>query len=171
MKGNAAMRWILLITIILLSAIVSVTGAAEDKLIGTKAPEFTLQDQYDRTVALRGLEGRVVVLLASDKEASAQNPAWQKAVLDRYRDRIIALGLADLRSVPFFLKGKIKDDFKKKEGRILLDWKGEVFTAYGLAKNVSNVILIDKRGYVTLMLAGAVTPDAIEKLFAAIDRL
>jgi hypothetical protein len=165
------MRHIILITIMLLVPVISTTGAAESGFLNAKAPEFTLQDQYDKTVTLRGLEGRVVVLLASDKEGSAQNPAWQKAVLDRYKDGIMVLGLADLRNAPFFLKGKIKNDFKKQEGCILLDWKGEVFTAYGMAKKVSNVILLDKRGYVELMLSGEAVLEAIEKLFAAIDSL
>jgi predicted transcriptional regulator len=165
------MRHIVLIIIMLLTPVISITEAAENSFLKAKAPEFTLQDQYDRTVTLRGLEGRVVVLLASDKEGSAQNPAWQKAVLDRYKDNIVVLGIADLRSVPFFLKGKIKNDFKKQEGRIFLDWKGEVFTSYGLSEKVSNVILIDKQGYPRFMYAGAATQEAIDRLLAVIDRL
>jgi AhpC/TSA family protein len=168
---KTVIRRLLLIAVIVLMPVVTLLATAESSLLNAKAPDFTLQDQYDRTVALRGLEGRIVVLLASDKEGSAQNPVWQKAIEGRYKDGIIFLGLADVSSVPFFLKGKIRKDFKKQEKSVLLDWKGGVFTAYGLAKKVPNVILIDKRGYIRFMKAGAATPEVVEKLFAMIDHL
>ncbi|HSA78361.1 MAG TPA: YtfJ family protein [Nitrospirota bacterium] len=161
---------LLLVIVMFLTSAVETAGAAERDLLNKKAPEFTLQDQYDRTVALHGLEGRIVVLLANDREGSARNSAWQKAIIEKYGDSITFLGLADVSSAPFFLKGKIKNDFKKNES-ILLDWKGEVFAAYGLAKKVSNIIVIDKQGYIRYVNAGAATPAAIASLFAAIDSL
>ena len=61
-------------------------AAGAQSLIDTRAPEFTLQDQHEKTVSLRQFEGRVVVLIASDKEGSSQNPAWTKAIRDNYAD-------------------------------------------------------------------------------------
>jgi peroxiredoxin len=159
-----------LFIIFILFLLLSVTAGGQP-LINARAPEFTLQDQYDKTVALRQFEDRIVVLIASDKEGSVQNPQWKKAISEKYGDNIVILGIADVRSVPFFLKGKIRNDFKKDEGNILLDWKGEVFTAYGLAKGVSNIILIDKNGSIRFRYAGSAAPDAVQRLFQEIDRL
>ena len=113
---------VILIIVMLLVPVIAITGAAENNLLNAKAPEFTLQDQYDRTVALRGLEGHIVVLLASDKEGSAQNPAWQKAILDRYKKGIMVLGLADLRSAPFFSRERSRTTSKSRRGAY--SWTG-----------------------------------------------
>jgi predicted transcriptional regulator len=159
-------KLILFITVVLL-----VGAAGAQPLVNARAPEFTLQDQFDRTFTLRWLEGRTVVLIASDKEGSAQNPAWMKAIREAYGDRLVVQGIADVRTVPFFLKGKIRNDFKKDAESILLDWKGEVFTAYGLAPKVSNVVLIDKLGTIGFLHSGPADPDALQRLFAVIDRV
>ena len=84
---------------------------------------------------------------------------------------MIVLGIADVSSVPFFLKGKIRNDFKKDGESILMDWKGEVFKAYGLTKGVSNVILIDKDGMIRHRLTGRATLDAGQELFRKVDVL
>ncbi|MFN3480224.1 MAG: YtfJ family protein [Thermodesulfovibrionales bacterium] len=139
--------------------------------LNTKAPDFSLKDQYDRTFNLREFEGQVVVLIASDKEGSAQNHLWGRKIRERYGNKIIIIGMADLRSVPFFLKNKIKEDFKKDDNSILLDWSGKVFDAYELAKKVSNIIVIDKKGYVRFTYSGSATKEAVNCLFEAIDDL
>jgi predicted transcriptional regulator len=146
-------------------------AAGAQSLIDIRAPEFTLQDQHVKTVSLRQFEGRVVALIASDKEGSSQNPAWTKAIRDKYADEVIVLGIADVSSVPFFLKGKIRNDFKKEGDSILLDWKGEVFNAYNLTKGVSNVILIDKKSMIHYRSSGPASPEAVQGLFEKIDAL
>jgi len=160
------MKRFLLITMI---CILPVTGASSDNAINEKAPEFTLRDQYEKTVSLKQYEGRIVVLIASDKEGKAQNSAWTKAIRDKYADRVAVQGVADVSSVPFFLKGKIRSDFKKDPESILLDWKGEVFKAYDVTKGVSNVILIDRQGMVRHQTSGSASPEAVQELFKNID--
>ena len=158
---------LLFIVLTLLACIVE----GGQSLINDKAPELMLQDQYGKTVSLRQYEGRVVVLIASDKEGSAQNAAWTKAIRDKYADHVVVQGIADVSSVPFFLKGKIRSDFKKDGDSILMDWKGEVFKAYGPTKGVSNVILIDKNGMIRYRTSGPASPEAVQELFKQIDAL
>jgi peroxiredoxin len=162
------MRRILLIVILFT---VQLAGARAENAVGGNASEFTLQDQYEKTVSLRQYAGHIVVLIASDKEGSTQNPAWTKAIKDKYADRVIVQGIADVSSVPFFLKGKIRNDFKKDGESVLMDWKGEVFKAYGMTKGVSNIILIDKGGMIRHRASGAATPDAVQELIKKIDAL
>jgi predicted transcriptional regulator len=161
-----------IIIVILLAQVVATAGAAESNLIGAKAPEITLQDQYDRTISLRGFEGRVVVLIASDKKGKAQNPPWDKAIREKYGDIVVLLGVADVRSVPFFLKGKIRNDFKKEyAASVLMDWEGEIFTAFGLAEKVANVVVIDRSGTIRFLQTGPAVQDAVRLVFEEIDRL
>ena len=104
--------------------IVQLTGASAENVIGGKAPEFALQDQYEKTINLKQYEGGTVVLIASDKEGREQNTEWKKAVRTKYGDKVVVQGIADVSGVPFFLKGSVRSDFKKDAESILLDWKG-----------------------------------------------
>lgn len=142
---------------------------AGQQLVNSKAPQISLQDQYDKPFSLRRLEGSVVVLIASDKEGSAQNDAWKDAILRKYKGRVALLGVADVRGVPFFLKNRIKKDFQKDQGSILLDWDGVVFTSYGLTKKAANVIVIDRKGYIRQVRSGAAEREKVEQLFREID--
>lgn len=158
------------IVLIAFALLAGVAGA--QPVVNDRAPEFTLQDQYEKTVSLQQYEGSIVILIASDKEGSEQNPAWKKAIKVNYADQVVIQGIADVSSVPFFLKGKIRNDFKKEYGEnILLDWKGEVFKSYGFAKGVSNIVLIDSSGMIRHRTSGTATPDAVQELFKKIDVL
>ncbi len=157
---------ILIIFVVLLSA----AAGAESALINAKAPAFSLLDQNDHEINLRQLEGKVVVLIASDKDGLKQNPAWRKALTERYGERIFIQGVADLRKVPFFLKASFKREFQKEPHSIILDWKGEIFKSYGLAENFANIILIDKKGYVRYLHSGSAEQGAVNALFREIDR-
>lgn len=147
------------------------TEGGQSIMLNSKAPDFSLKDQHDKAFNLRQLEGEVVILIASDKDGRAQNDLWGRKIRERYNNKILILGIADLRMVPFFLKGRIKEDFKKDAISILLDWNGDVFDTYGLTKKVSNIILIDKKGYVRYIYSGDTTIDAVEHLFKEIDKL
>jgi predicted transcriptional regulator len=159
-----------LITFMVFASLAGIAGA--QSLIDTRAPEFTLQDQYDKSFSLHQFGGRVLVLIACDKKGKVQNPPWIKAIREKYGDGIALLGAADVRGVPFFLKWKIRNDFKKEYAdSVLLDWKGEIFTTYGLAERVANIIVIDRGGTIRFMHAGPADPDAVQHLFDEIDKL
>ena len=159
----------LLLMVVMFMLLVAVARA--ENAIGEKAMEITLQDQHEKTVMVRQFEGRVVVLLASDREGSSQNAAWIKAIKDKYAERVIVQGIADVSSAPFFLKTKIRSEFKKNGDSILLDWKGEIFRSYGFAKAVSNIVLIDGRGVIRHRSSGGASPEAVQELFRKIDAL
>jgi hypothetical protein len=159
--------------ILFLGLLILFVGAAtgEQSLINTKAPEFAVYDQYGRQYSLQSFSGRPLVLLASGKDGEEQNHRWVASIQKKYGKSIRILGVADVRTVPFFLKGKIRNDFKKDPNSILLDWEGVIFTAYRLTKGVPNVVLIDSGGYVRFLHAGGPTDEAKEQLFKGIETL
>jgi len=146
-------------------------SAAGQALINAKAPDFSLSDQNGLQYSLAAFAGHPVVLLASDKKGEDQNHQWGELVGKKYGDRVKIVGVADVRTVPFFLKGKIKNDFKKDNNTILLDWDGVVFASYGFAQKVSNIALIDKNGIVRYLHSGGAERGAVEGLFRELDRL
>lgn len=165
------MKRMVQVIVCIIASLISSTGEGGGPLINSRVPDFTLQDQFGKTISRRQFEGRVLVLIASDKKGSEQNGPWKKALISRYRDSIALIGLADVRTVPFFMKGKIKADFKNEEGSVLMDWKAELFDALALRKNVSNIVVVDQSGYLKYTTSGEATEDGVKKLFGEIDRL
>lgn len=158
--------------VLLISIFISTAATAGSQpILNAKAPEFSLLDQYDKLYNIRQGEGGVVVLLASDKEGEPQYALWRSAIGERYKDKIFMIGIADVRTVPFFLKSRIKNNFRKDNARILLDWTGEVFTNHVLDRHASNIVLIDRKGMVRHVTSGEATTDARETLFKEIDKL
>lgn len=152
---------------ILLTAVVAAAGQA---LINVQAPDFSLSDQNGQQYSLATFAGRPIVLLASDKKGEEQNHQWGERIGKKYGSRVRTVGVADVRTVPFFLKGRITNNFKKDKNAILLDWDGILFTSYGLAKGVPNVVLIDGGGMVRYIYCGSAAPGAVNDLFREIDR-
>ena len=57
--------------------------------------------------------------------------------------------VADLRGVPFFLKGFVRGKFPKERDQwVLLDWKGAFFTTYDLQSGVCNILLFSPAGHI-----------------------
>jgi hypothetical protein len=157
--------------LLIVLTLLACTVEGGQSLINTRAPEFSLRDQYDQPYSLQSFAGQPVVLIASDKEGSGQNRQWLALLKEKYGLRLRIVGVADVRTVPFFLKGRVRGDFKKDEGSVLMDWDGALFTSYGLTKSVSNVILIDDGGSVQYLFAGSPSREATERLFGVLDGL
>lgn len=114
--------------------------------------DFRLEDQFKREYTDDQFRGRVVVVIGSDKEGSQYNELWTKAILDSIEDRsefdkIALLGVADLRGVPFFLKGYVRGRFPEDRDKwALLDWKGLFAEAYDFVEEESNILVFDTQG-------------------------
>jgi peroxiredoxin len=161
-------KLLLALIVILLSAI---TAEGDQSLIGSKAPEFILLDQHSKSYNVRQDEGKIIILLVSDKKGSEQNKAWVERIEKKYKDKVPIVGIADIRGVPRAFDFLVKREFKDKPVSILLDWNGNVFTSYGLVQKVANIVLIDRKGFVRHIHSGEATADACESLFKEIDKL
>jgi hypothetical protein len=52
---------------------------------------------------------------------------------------------------------------------VLLDWTGDVATAYAYQSGRANLILIDQQGRIVLRLLGPAGNDGLQQLYARID--
>lgn len=125
-------------------------AAQEPRLV-----DFELKDQFGKVYRAEDYVGKVVVLIGSDKGGSSFNGSWGNAIYEAVRDepgieRYAPLPQADLRGVPFFVKGMIKKKFPRDEEQwVLLDWKGHLAEAYTFEPESSNIVVFAGDG--TLM--------------------
>ncbi len=141
------------------------------QLIMIKAPDFALHDQYGTLFTLRQLEGHIVIFIASNMDGLDHNRRWGRAIREKYQDRVHILGVADTRGIPSMMENVVKKFFKDEEISVLLDWKGYVFDAYSLPHGVSNIVLIDRKGFIRYVYAGDASKKAIDVLFHEVDAL
>ena len=121
--------------------------------------EAKLVDLADRPVSLRGLSGKVVVVVHQDRHSSEQNPALKErlsALLLRYPTDLRIVALADVGGYDFWpAKGYVKDALKSLDSGggalVACDWKGAVRKAYQLKqKDRTGFVLSKGLGLVSL---------------------
>ena len=129
--------------------------------------EAKLVDLADKPVSLRGLSGKVVVVVHQDRHSSEQNPALKEklsVLLLRYPADLRIVALADVGGYDFWpAKGYVKDALKSLDSAggalVACDWKGAVRKAYQLKQKHSTVFVLSKvlglvsltRGQLSLM--------------------
>jgi len=126
-----------------------ITQAQDSTLI-----RFELKDQFNNVHTEKGFQNKLTILVGSDHDGSKYNSVWGKAIHDSLREKaaqnlVEFLPVADLRGVPFFLKGFVKGKFPKEPARwILMDWKGQFSQAYQFVPAECNIIIFDTDGQI-----------------------
>lgn len=129
---------------VLLGAIFS-TSFASDLI------DFQMKDQFDRNHLAGDYRGKPLMLLGGDRAGNEYRRIWENAITDSLRvtpDQLTALRVADLRGVPFFLKGFVKSKFPQTDPRhhILMDWRGVFAQAYQFEDEHANILIFDSMG-------------------------
>lgn len=137
--------------------------------------EFELQDQFDRTYRAADYAGRVLYVIASDKDGSRYNGSWSRAIFDalegdREDEALATFGVADLSGVPFFLKKMIKGKFPRDQDQwVLMDWKGLFRKAYRFEPGASNILVFATDGRLVHRAHGReVEPQVLDGVVAAL---
>ena len=113
---------------------------------------FRIQDQFDRVHTEDELASRAVLVLCGDRKGSRYQEQWGDRIRDLLRESdrlstVLLLEVADLRGVPFFIKGSVKRKFpKEKSAWVLLDWKGHFAKAHSFQADRLNIALFDPAG-------------------------
>ena len=161
-------RAALLLTLLML-ATASVPRAS---VVGERAMNFELRDQYGKTLAYRFPKDKVSVLVFGDRKGSEQVEGWVRPVYERYTDRVDLHGVAVLTSVPSLFHGYARRQFRKQvKYPVLLDFKGDVSKGYGYEGDKANLFVITRDGTVAHRASGAATPESLNRLFGELDRL
>lgn len=138
-------------------------GAADDKAIGKSALEFVLPDQFDKDWAWENhWKGKPTVVVISDRSGSDNTSKWTEPLHERFKDRVQFVAIADVSSVPGFIKGLVRGKFKDAfSNSILLDWEGDVCEYYAMQSGLPNVLFIDAKGVVRLHTWGKGASDHV----------
>ena len=113
---------------------------------------FKLEDQFGNEYTENDFLGRISLLIGSDKEGSQYNRLWASAIYDSLEEwgkteLVIMIPIADLRGVPFFLKGFVKRKFpKQRDNWVILDWKGRFPKSYDFVAHQTNLLVFDQKG-------------------------
>ncbi len=121
---------------------------------------YQMEDQFGRVHSDEDVRGHVVVLTGSDKRGSTFNPLWIEAISEDLNrdvdiDSVRLITIANLRAVPFFLKGMIKKNFPQEpEKWVLLDWEGLFAKTYAFQPKASNTLVFSPTGDLLLKTHG-----------------
>jgi predicted transcriptional regulator len=122
--------------------------------------DFKIKDQFDTVHRSGDVAGFVVLLIGSDKDGSEFNALWGEAISDALRnhshyDQLAQLPQADLRGVPFFVKGLVKSKMPENPQEwVLMDWKGALSKAYQFVPGSTNVLVFGPDGRLHHQSAG-----------------
>ena len=140
--------------------------------------DFELKDQFENLHQSSDVEGNIVLLIGSDRGGSQFNQGWGTAIHEslsdhpRY-DQISQLAYADLRGVPFFVKGVVRGKFPQNPDQwVLMDWKGVIAKTYDFAPKSSNVLVFARDGALVHHASGP-EPDeeTVSEVVNALSRL
>jgi len=121
--------------------------------------DFEIEDQFEHKHRDVDWRGDVLLLIGSDQDGSQFDDIWTKAIRDSVTtitdvDSLRIVHVAEVRGVPFFLKGMVRGKFPRDSAHpIILDWKGKFAAAYGFEENKANILVFDRKGLLQHQLA------------------
>jgi predicted transcriptional regulator len=135
--------------------------------------DFAFEDQFRNVHRRADVQGKIVLLIGSDKGGSSFNGSWSQAIRASLKDhpeydQISELPYSDLRGVPFFMKGFIRSKFPEDpDNWVLMDWKGVIAKAYEFVPKASNTLVFAPDGSLVHHVAGRELEE--EKLQQTVD--
>lgn len=133
--------------------------------------QFTLQDQFEKTHQFTFPQTKPVVLTVADQKGSNDIKDWAHPLAERFGDKIIIAGLADVSSVPAPLRGYVRSKFKKAiQYPVMLDWHGDASRSFNYAKGNANVYLVSPDGLILRHLTGKADEEQLKKLMDWVEQ-
>jgi hypothetical protein len=133
--------------------------------IGQKIPSFTMEDQYSKEVQSSAFKGKHLLLFIADRAGSKLTPNFTKVLEPKFRGKATFIAVANVSSVPFFLKGFIRGKFQENYTyTVLMDWKGVLWEHFSCKDDVTTVVHIDPTGIAKFKLSGTGTDKELEQI-------
>ncbi len=141
---------------------------------GSMRPAAHVVDADDRTLDLRAINGKPILVLYEDQGSAKMNDALKAdlsrlAKGDRYRDAVALVPVADVQSFDFwpargFVKDSVRSESKKVGATIYLDWDGAFQRAAGFRRGTSSVMLLGRDARVLFSSEGALSAEQRARL-------
>lgn len=144
-------------------------SAAQPLAEGRKAAAFKVYYGDEAAMDSSSLAGRVLVVTYETKNAIEKNRPFKNAVLawcassDNKGKAVVPVPVVNCFKyswpVADICTGRVHDHSKKEGLQLYVDRDGKMFNAYGMQDSESNVVIIDKKGFIRFQRSGKI-PDA-----------
>ncbi len=144
---------------------------AEDLKVGMKAPDWSFEDADKQMFSMKSWEGKVLLVTYVDPDEADMNEHLTDAMKKAKDEGVLkdetynGIGIADCAATwkPNFAIRLIADSKAKKYNTtVLFDYDGTLRKAWGLKKDASNCILLDKNRVVQYISKGRVPDEDVE---------
>lgn len=160
---------------------VAAVAMAADLKVGDKAAGFKLKDPTGMEYSLESpqYKGKVVVVFYADPGSKDLNNDFQNALkaaresgrIDKnYYEGLGVVNLQDSVVPNFVLKRMIKSKQEETKAVILMDPNYSVLNGWGLTKNTSNIIMLDKQRVCRYLYKGKVPAAHIDQVIGLIQQ-
>jgi predicted transcriptional regulator len=163
-------------TLIALAAIVLLSGSvalAGELQPGQKASDWSFANADGTVRTLNSWAGKVLLINYVDPDESDLNEHFTDAVKRAKDDGFLksetytGIGIADCAATwkpNFAIRAIAGSKAKKYHTTILFDYHGVLRNAWGLKKDTSNIIILDKQGICRAIIRGRVPDDQVAEL-------
>lgn len=158
---------VLLVTTLLVGAtLLRVTAAESTGPARTQSPaRIELPDQFETLRVMTFPTTNITLLTVADKAGSEQIVGWVEPVKRQFEDRVVIEGIADVSTVPKFLRGLVRRKFQKAQTHpVMLDWSGTVVRTFSPLADQANILVLDREGKILKHWSGVATPEAVKEL-------
>ena len=152
---------------VLMTVAATVTGAETYRDLVA----FQLEDASGATRSATDFAGRPLLVVTADGNTSHLTGDWTAGLMQAFgeagvADAVTVVGLADLRTVPSFMRKRVRRSLATEAGGPLLDWKGVFAKAYDLERRHCNLLLFSADGRLLEQAAGLEVDAAVTARFA-----
>ena len=161
-------------SVLLCAAIVaSATAYTNSSLIGSRIPDFSIEDQFEREWKAKSFKGTTVVFVLSDRSGYEYSDNWTKVLVPRFKDAAVRfVPVADVQEVPGFLKGFIRGQFKDKFSySVLMDWEGVLIKGLKMTGGYPNLVVVNRKGVVEHVTYGKGSGTQVEAFATKLQRV
>ena len=150
-----------------------VSAQAEELQVGMAASDWSFKDADDKVFTMESWAGKVLLVNYVDPDEADLNEHFSEAMKKAKEEGRLkeetykGIGIADCAATwkpnvaIRLIAGKKAEKFKTV---ILFDYDAKLRNAWGLQKDTSNVILLDKNRVCRAIVRGRVADDQVEKL-------
>ena len=173
------MKKILLMVILVLFMVTNPAFSSELKK-GMKATEWKFKDSEKKEFSMESWKGKVMMINYVDPDESDLNEHFTDAVKKATDSDVIddnffkGIGIADCAATwkpNFAIRAIAGRKAKKYDTTILFDYDATLRDAWGLKKDTSNIIILDKDRVCRVIIRGRVPDDQVEKIVKLIIEL
>jgi len=172
------MKKVLFVVLTLIFSVVSLAGAQSLK-VGDAAPDFKLKDAKGKefTLGVPEFAGRALLIMYVDPDEKDLNVHVEDALIKEREAGNLSttafrsFGITNLKDTlkpNFLIKQIIKSKQEKTGAIILLDADHTLLNLWGLKRDSSDVILLDKNRVCQFIHRGKVPPEEVTKVIALI---